>query len=148
MSSYNEVNGVPAAASVQLMSDLARDTFGFDGYFTSDCDAVCEIQAGHHWQPPTAAAPLDQYSPLGVRDRGRGGPGLQLGLPRRVQLREHRADRRGAEDPTETDTFNVGDVDTSVTRLFTARIGPVSSTRRTACRGCGPLASASAAPAG
>src|SRR3954452_16177079 len=48
MSSYNRVNGVPAAASVQLMSDLARDTYGFDGYFTSDCDAVYEIQAGHH----------------------------------------------------------------------------------------------------
>ena len=61
MSSYNEVNGVPAAASVQLMDTLARQTFGFDGYFTSDCDAVCEIQNGHHWQPPGAAAPLDQY---------------------------------------------------------------------------------------
>ena len=29
MSSYNEVNGVPAAASVQLMDTLARETFGF-----------------------------------------------------------------------------------------------------------------------
>ena len=31
---------------------LARETFGFNGYFTRDCDAVYEIQAGHHWQPP------------------------------------------------------------------------------------------------
>ena len=61
MSSYNEVNGVPAAASVQLMDTLARETFGFNGYFTSDCDAIYEIQAGHQWQPPKAAAPLDQY---------------------------------------------------------------------------------------
>ncbi len=60
MSSYNEVNGTPAAASVQLMDTLARQTFGFDGYFTSDCDAVYEIQAGHQWQPKNASAPLDQ----------------------------------------------------------------------------------------
>src|SRR3954451_7158252 len=51
MSSYNEVNGTPAAASVQLMDTLARQTFGFNGYFTSDCDAVEVIQNDHHWQP-------------------------------------------------------------------------------------------------
>src|SRR4051812_4179698 len=59
MSSYNRVNGVPAAASTYLMDTLARETFGFDGYFTSDCDAIYEIQAGHHWQPPGFAQPLD-----------------------------------------------------------------------------------------
>ncbi len=122
MSSYNEVNGVPAAASVQLMSDLARDTYGFTGYFTSDCDAVYEIQAGHHWQPPTASAPLDQYGRTayalsagedldcneGYRDQYNYGNTIPTAIGQKI--------------PTETDTFNVGDVDTSLTRLFTARI--------------------------
>ena len=40
MSAYNEVNGVPASANVHLIDTLARQTFGFDGYFTSDCDAI------------------------------------------------------------------------------------------------------------
>ena len=52
MSAYNEVNGVPAPADVQLIDTMARETFGFTGYFTSDCDAIFEIQNGHQWQPP------------------------------------------------------------------------------------------------
>jgi len=122
MSSYNEVNGVPAAASVQLMNDLARDTYGFDGYFTSDCDAVREIQAGHHWQPSGAPAPLDQY--------GRTAWALAAGEDLNCNWGYHDQYSYGntvptaisQKIPTELDTFNVGDVDTSVTRLFTARI--------------------------
>ncbi|MEV4350280.1 glycoside hydrolase family 3 N-terminal domain-containing protein [Actinoplanes sp. NPDC049596] len=56
MSAYNAVNGVPSAANTHLMETLARQTYGFDGYFTSDCDAVYEIMAGQNWRPP-----LDQY---------------------------------------------------------------------------------------
>lgn len=122
MSSYNSINGVPAAASVQLMSDLARDTYGFNGYFTSDCDAVYEIQAGHHWQPPTASAPLDQY--------GRSAYAISAGEDLDCNWGYHDQYSYGNTVPTaiaqkirtETDTFNVGDVDTSLTRLFTARI--------------------------
>ncbi|WGL50740.1 glycoside hydrolase family 3 C-terminal domain-containing protein [Nocardioides sp. BP30] len=122
MSSYNSVNGVPAAASVQLISDLARDTYGFNGYFTSDCDAVYEIQAGHHWQPPTASAPLDQY--------GRSAYAISAGEDLDCNWGYHDQYSYGNTVPTaiaqkiktETDTFNVGDVDTSLTRLFTARI--------------------------
>jgi len=122
MSSYNAVNGVPAAASVQLMSDLARDTYGFGGYFTSDCDAVREIQNGHHWQPPTASAPLDQY--------GRSAYAISAGEDLDCNWGYHDQYSYGNTVPTavaqkirtEVDTFNVGDVDTSVMRLFTARI--------------------------
>ena len=59
MSSYNSVNGVPAAADVYLMDTLARQTFGFQGYTTSDCDAIFEIVAGHHWQPPGYTRPVN-----------------------------------------------------------------------------------------
>lgn len=122
MSSYNSVNGVPAAASVQLMSDLARDTYGFDGYFTSDCDAVYEIQAGHHWQPPTASAPLDQY--------GRTAYAISAGEDLDCNWGYHDQYSYGNTVPTaiaqkiktEVDTFNIGDVDTSLVRLFTARM--------------------------
>ena len=122
MSSYNEVNGVPAAASVQLMKKLARETYGFRGYFTSDCDAVYEIQAGHHWQPPNASAPLDQY--------GRSAYAVSAGEDLDCNAGYHDQYSYGNTIPTaigqhittQTDTFNVGDVDTSLVRLFTARI--------------------------
>ena len=122
MSSYNRVNGVPAAASVQLMDTLARQTWGFGGYFTSDCDAIYEIQAGHHWQPPGAPAPLDQY--------GRTAYANSAGEDLDCNQGYHDAYNYGNTIPTaianhittQTDVYNVGDVDTSVVRLFTARI--------------------------
>ncbi len=122
MSSYNEVNGVPAAADVHLIDTLARETFGFGGYFTSDCDAVYEIQAGHHWQPPGASAPLDQY--------GRTAYANSAGEDLDCNQGYHDAYNYGNTIPqaiaqhitTQTDVYNEGDVDVSLVRLFTARI--------------------------
>ncbi|RZS80038.1 beta-glucosidase [Motilibacter rhizosphaerae] len=122
MSSYNEVNGVPAAASVKLIDTMARQQFGFDGYFTSDCDAVEVIQKDHHWQPPGAPAPLDQY--------GRTAYALSAGEDLDCNAGYSDAFNYGNTIPTaiaqhiqtQTDVFNEGDVDVSAVRLFTARI--------------------------
>ena len=122
MSSYNEVNGTPAAASVQLMDTLARQTFGFDGYFTSDCDAVYEIQHGHNWVPPNKTTPVDQYGRTayaitagedldcnaGYSDQYNYGNTVPTAIAQHIQ--------------TETDVFNENDVDVAAVRLFTARI--------------------------
>lgn len=43
MCSYNQVNGVPACAHYDLLSQTARSDWGFQGYITSDCDAVAII---------------------------------------------------------------------------------------------------------
>ncbi|MDV7187162.1 glycoside hydrolase family 3 C-terminal domain-containing protein [Lutibacter sp. TH_r2] len=40
MAAYNAVYGKPAAASPYLLKEILRDTWGFDGYITSDCGAV------------------------------------------------------------------------------------------------------------
>jgi beta-glucosidase-like glycosyl hydrolase len=40
MCSYNAINGDPACANDWLLKDTARGEWGFDGYITSDCDAV------------------------------------------------------------------------------------------------------------
>jgi beta-glucosidase-like glycosyl hydrolase len=60
MTAYNEVNGTPVSASKELVEDLARRTFGFDGTVVSDCDAVRDVwQASNHsWTPPGFKAPL------------------------------------------------------------------------------------------
>lgn len=49
MCSYNEVNGVPSCASSRLMTDLARGKWGFEGYITSDCGAVEDVQTTHNY---------------------------------------------------------------------------------------------------
>jgi beta-glucosidase len=122
MSAYNEVNGIPAPANVQLIDELARETFGFGGYFTSDCDAVYIMQAGHDWTPPNSATPVNPYTRsayansagedldcnAGYHDSYDYGNTIPTALSQNIQ--------------TLTDTYNIGDVDTSVVRLFTARI--------------------------
>ncbi|KAL3698742.1 hypothetical protein R1sor_012818 [Riccia sorocarpa] len=40
MCSYNQVNGIPACADYYLLTELARNRWGLDGYITSDCNAV------------------------------------------------------------------------------------------------------------
>jgi beta-glucosidase len=122
MSAYNEVNGTPAAASVQLIDILARETFGFTGYFTSDCDAIFEIQAGHAWVPPNSTTPVTQTTRsayansagedlecnAGYNDGQDYGTTIPAALTQNIK--------------TQADTYNIGDVDTSLVRLFTARI--------------------------
>lgn len=56
MAAYNRVNGVPASANPLLLQQFLRDTWGFPGYVVSDCDAVSDIYAGHHWVSTLAQA--------------------------------------------------------------------------------------------
>ncbi len=122
MSSYNEVNGTPAAASVQLMDTLARETFGFKGYFTSDCDAIYEIQHGHNWQPPNASAPVDQYGRTAYANSAGEDLDCNAGYSDAYNYGNTIPTAISQHIQTLTDTYNVGDVDTSAVRLFTARI--------------------------
>ncbi|GFP79952.1 probable beta-d-xylosidase 7 [Phtheirospermum japonicum] len=43
MCAYNLVNGVPNCANYDLLTKTAREAWGFQGYITSDCDAVSLI---------------------------------------------------------------------------------------------------------
>lgn len=122
MSAYNRVNGVPAPASVHLMSTLARQTFGFRGYFTSDCDAVYEIQAGHHWQPPGAPAPLDQYGRTAYANSAGEDLNCNQGYHDEYNYANTIPAAIAQRIRTQTGVYNVGDVDVSLVRLFTARI--------------------------
>ncbi|MGC9150987.1 MAG: glycoside hydrolase family 3 C-terminal domain-containing protein [Microbacter sp.] len=56
MTSYNAINGTPAVANTYTVSVLAKRTFGFDGYITSDCGAIGTtynlFPNGHDWAAP------------------------------------------------------------------------------------------------
>ena len=45
MSSFNEFEGIPASANHYLLTELLRDTYGFDGFVVSDATAVQEMVA-------------------------------------------------------------------------------------------------------
>ncbi|MBV9450172.1 MAG: glycoside hydrolase family 3 C-terminal domain-containing protein [Streptosporangiaceae bacterium] len=122
MSSYNEVNGTPSPANVQLNQQMARETFGFNGYFTSDCDAIYVMQHYHNWTPPNSTVPVDQFTRAAYANSAGEDLDCNAGF--------HDSFGYGNTIPTAltqnihtlTDTYNIGDVDTSVVRLFTARI--------------------------
>jgi beta-glucosidase len=46
---YNSINGEPGCANQFLLEDQLRDKWKFQGYVVSDCDAVYDIQRGHHY---------------------------------------------------------------------------------------------------
>jgi beta-glucosidase len=122
MSAYNEVNDEPASASVYLLDHLLRQTFGFDGYVTSDCDSIYEIQAGHNWVPPGDAQPVDATS----RHAWALTAGVDLdcnaGYSDGNSYGNRIADAIGRGITTETGLLTENDVDTALQRLFAARM--------------------------
>ena len=59
MGAYNRLNGEPCCASRQLLSDILRGKWGFEGYITSDCGALKDMITGHKCvDTPTEAAAM------------------------------------------------------------------------------------------
>ncbi len=58
MGAYNEVYGRPACANPLLLTKILRRDWGFDGHVVSDCGAIYDIFANHHFAatPEEAAA--------------------------------------------------------------------------------------------
>jgi beta-glucosidase len=51
MCAYNSVDHAPACANKMLLQQILREDWGFQGYVTSDCDAIDDFSAknGHHY---------------------------------------------------------------------------------------------------
>ena len=122
MSAYNSVNGVPAAASVHLIDTLARQTYGFGGYFTSDCDAVYGIEAGQNWQPPGDPRPMDQYGRTAYAQSAGEDLNCDMGYHDAWNYANTVPTAIAAGIRTPAGVYTENDVDVSLVRLFTARI--------------------------
>ena len=48
MGAYNAVNGAPACGSKELMTDILRKEWGFQGHVVSDCWAIRDFHENHH----------------------------------------------------------------------------------------------------
>lgn len=44
------INGVPACANKQLLTDIIRKEWGFDGYIVSDAGAISNIISAHKYK--------------------------------------------------------------------------------------------------
>ncbi|MFO7890144.1 MAG: glycoside hydrolase family 3 C-terminal domain-containing protein [bacterium] len=58
MGAYNRTNGEPCCASPVLLQEILRNAWNFEGYVVSDCWAIQDIHANHHYvdTAPEAAA--------------------------------------------------------------------------------------------
>ena len=131
MSSYNEINGVPSAANAYLNDTLMRETFGFQGYFTGDCDAVNQINTRHHWQPDGlghVASGVEQFAfALGSGEdaecnAGYNGIGSYRGPTSPSTTAGGAMNAIGMNITTPTGITTTNDLDVSATRLFTNRM--------------------------
>ncbi len=130
MSAYNAVNGTPATADANLIDTLARQTFGFQGYFTSDCGAINDIVSGHDWQAAGYFRPLNETEAHALANAA--GEDLECDLncaamscganPVALNYANLLPAATGEGIRTATDTYNVNDTDLSLERLFTARM--------------------------
>ena len=50
------MNGVPTCASSDLLTKLAREEYGFDGYITGDCGAAADVWTAHAYGGDAAGA--------------------------------------------------------------------------------------------
>lgn len=48
MGAYTSVNGDPCVASKKLIQEILREQLGFEGYFVSDCGAICDLYQHRH----------------------------------------------------------------------------------------------------
>jgi beta-glucosidase len=133
MSSYNSVNGDPAAANVHLIDTLGRETFGFQGYYTGDCDAVNQINPRHHWQPDGlghVATVVEQFAyTLGSGEDAECNAGYSTNSADNYRGPTSAntsygglMNAIGLQLTTPNGTTNVNDVDVSATRMFTNRM--------------------------
>jgi beta-glucosidase len=109
MCAYNRVNGQPACANDYLLTDLLRNAWNFKGYMTSDCGAIQDIHAGHHFtanQVEAAAVSLKHGVDTDCADFGEGPV----------------AGAKAYSDAVAQGLAPQSAMDASLKRLFTARI--------------------------
>ncbi len=111
MCAYNRINGQPACANEFLLQDQLRGWWNFQGYVVSDCGAVLDIHAGHKFNATQA-----ESSAVSLR---RGMDNECVDFTFKVND-DH--DYKPYLDAVKAGYLKESEIDTAVTRLFTARM--------------------------
>jgi beta-glucosidase len=111
MCAYNRINGQPACANEFLLEDQLRGWWGFRGYVVSDCGAVLDIHNGHKFNTTQA-----ESSAVSLR-RGMDNECVDFSF----KVNDDR-DYKAYLDAVKQGYLKESEIDTAVTRLFTARM--------------------------
>ena len=109
---YNSVNGEPGCANDFLLKDTLREKWGFKGYVVSDCDAVADIDRGHHYVKSLAEAAAVSL---------RAGTDNDCADFFALRAPDDHADYQRYIDAVQQGLLSEAEVDTSLRRLLTAR---------------------------
>ena len=110
MCAYNSLNGEPACANHVLLGEYLRGAWKFNGYVVSDCAAVEDVSAHHHFKPTMEE---------GVAAALKAGTDLICGEP--PQDRVH-LERTAVLNAVRQGVLSEADVDRALLRLLTARM--------------------------
>jgi beta-glucosidase len=111
MCAYNSINGQPACANEFLLQDQLRGKWGFQGYVVSDCGAVVDIFAGHHFKPTQP-----ESSAISLQ-RGMDNECIDF----TTDIKDDH-DYRPYVDAVKQGFLKESEIDVALTRLFTARM--------------------------
>ena len=108
MCAYNSLNGQPACANSRLLEDFLRHHWRFQGYVVSDCGAVADISAHHHFTET-----LEQGTAAAMK----AGMDIICGDPRTHGQQE----RESILKAVQQGLLSEADLDRALHRLFAAR---------------------------
>jgi len=111
MCAYNSINGDPACANPFLLQDQLRGKWGFQGYVVSDCGAIIDVFAGHHYRPTQPEA-----SAISLQ-RGMDNECIDF-----TTIVTDKHDIQPYIDAVQKGELKESAIDTALVRLFTARI--------------------------
>ena len=122
MTAYSTLNGEPCSMSSYLMDTLLRQTWGFSGYITSDCDSVSTIARHKYTNPHTGQTltSVEQFSQAMAHGEDlecSGGYNSGVG-----NYSSNIAAMVAAGVDTDKGVFTENQVDVSLHRLMTARV--------------------------
>jgi len=111
MCAYNRVNGEPACANTFLLRNQLRGAWKFNGYVVSDCDAVVDIFAGHHFRKSQAEATAASLK-----------AGMDNECADFFTVAKDSHDYQPYLDAVKQGFLTEADIDVTLKRLFTARM--------------------------
>ena len=111
MCAYNRVNGQPACGNTFLLKDTLRGAWKFNGYVVSDCDAVVDMFEGHHYVKSQA-----QAAAVAIKT------GMDNECADFFTTVKDDHDYKPFVDAVKQGLLTEADLDTSLRRLFTARM--------------------------
>ncbi|HMA97742.1 MAG TPA: glycoside hydrolase family 3 C-terminal domain-containing protein, partial [Polyangiaceae bacterium] len=124
MTAYNRVNGIPMSANVYMIDTLARETFGFKGFYTTDCDSIFTMYAANkqNWQPVELGRTITAVEAHAYALTAGVDLNCNEGWSNSFNYRNQLPLAISSRIATPTGIVSEHDVDVAATRLFATRI--------------------------